>query len=253
MKSGMNRPVHLKYLDAVRGLLEHFEQTQQNAVSSAAEHVSRALTGGGVVRCAGMGHGVDGDFINRAGGLAAVQPFKFDFSLNEPLPECLRNRPQEQPFDREIETVRFAVRASHLKRGDVVLIGSVSGRNRAPVELALCCRERGVVVIGFTSLAYTARVTPLHPSGKKLADASDVVVDIGVPYGDAAVEIPGIPEKMLPLSGVAMTIAGWMIWGAVMEKMAASGNPPTVFISINREDGKAFYDTSVAQYNRRGY
>ncbi len=249
----MSRPVALRYLDAVRQLLDHFEQTQLNAISQAAGHVVNALTNGGVVRCAGMGHGVDGDFINRAGGLAAVQPFKFDFSMNEPFPECLKNRPHDPPFERDLETVRFAVRASRLKRGDVVLIGSVSGRNRVPVELAMCCRQRNVIVIAFTSLAYTARVSALHPEGRKLADVADVVVDIGVPYGDAAVEIPGISEKMIPLSGVAMTVAGWMIWGSVMEKMAAAGNPPTVFISINREDGKAFYDASVAQYNRRGY
>jgi uncharacterized phosphosugar-binding protein len=82
---------------------------------------------------------------------------------------------------------------------------------------------------------------------------ADVVIDNGAPYGDAAVAVPGYEEKMLPVSGVAMIVAGWMIWGRVMEQMAAAGTPPSVYISINREEGRAWHDRSQAEYHRRGY
>lgn len=243
----------VSYLDAVRGILDHLEHSQLPAVDRAADLVVHALTHGGAVFCAAVGHGNEQDFLNRAGGLAALQPFQFAFTLNDPVAECLRNRPRPEPVESDLERVRMAVRAGNLRPGDVLLVGSVSGRNRTPVELALACRDAGVKVVGLTSLAYTGQVESLHPSGRKLCEVVDVVIDNGAPYGDAAVAIPGYEIKLLPVSGVAMTVIGWMIWGRVMEKMAAAGTPASVFMSINGEGGKEFYDRSRAEYNRKGY
>lgn len=243
----------IRYLDAVRGVLDHLQGTQLPAVERAAELVAQALVSRGAVFCAGIGHGNEHDFMNRAGGLAAVQPFAFQFSTNDPVPDCLRDRPRPEPVERDLESVRLAVRASNLRAGDVLLVGSVSGRNRQPIELALACREIGVKVVALTSLAYTAGVESRHPSGKKLCEVADVVIDNGAPYGDAAVDVPGFGIKLLPVSGVAMTVCGWMVWGRVMEKMAAAGTPPTVYMSVNREGGQEHYDRSRAEYQRRGY
>ncbi len=153
----------------------------------------------------------------------------------------------------DLETVRFALRASELRAGDVLVLGSVSGRNRGPVELAMAAREAGARVIGITSLDYTAQVQSAHPSGKKLCDVVDVVIDNGAPYGDAAVDIDGFDFKLLPVSGVGATVAGWMLWGRVMEKMAEAGDPPSVYISVNREGGQQHYEKTKADYNKRGY
>ncbi len=245
--------VPIQYLDAVRGILTHLQETQLPAVESAADLVIAALKNKGAVFCHGIGHGSEGDFLNRAGGLAAPHLFSFGFTTNDVVADCLKTRPRPEPFERDLETVRFAVKASNLRAGDVVMLGSVSGRNRGPVELALACREMGVKVIGITAMRYTARVQSFHPSGKKLCDVSDVVIDNGAPYGDAAVDVPGYQDKMLPVSGVAAIVAGWMVWGRVMEKMAAAGTPPSTFISINRDDGKAYYDRNLAEFNRRGF
>lgn len=245
--------VTTKYINALRNILNHLEQTQLPAVEAAAGLVIEALTRRGAVFCHGIGHGVEGDFLNRAGGLAAPHLFSFGFTLNDVVAECLKERPRPEPFDRDLETIRFAVKAGNLRAGDVLVLGSVSGRNRGPVELALCARAMGVKIIAITSRLYTAKVTSLHPSGKKLCDVADVVIDNGAPYGDAAVEVPGYAEKMLPVSGVGAMAAGWMVWGRVMEKMAAAGVPPTTFISINRHDGKDHYDRNLAEFNRRGY
>ncbi|MHB9023221.1 MAG: sugar isomerase domain-containing protein [Armatimonadota bacterium] len=245
--------VPLQYTAAVRGILEHLETTQMPAIEQAADLVIAALTHGGAVFCSGIGHGNEGDFLNRAGGLAALQRFSFGCNITDPVAECLKDRPRQEPFDRERETVHFAVKASNLRTGDVLLLSSVSGKNKGPIELALACREQGVKTIGFTAMAYTAQVEPIHPSGKKLFEVVDVVIDIGAPYGDAVVDVPGYDYKALPISGVAMTVIGWMLWGRVMEKMAEAGTPPTVFMSINRAGGPEHYEQRVAEYQRRGY
>lgn len=242
-----------RYLDAVRDILAHLENTQLPAVEQAADLIVTALTHDGAVFCAEIGHSNQHDFLNRAGGLAAVHGFSFSCAIDDTVADSQRERPRSEPLDAGLERIRCAVRTSHLRPGDVMLIGSVSGKSVYPVELAMACRAMGVKVIGLTSLEYTARVDSLHPSGNKLCDVSDVVVDNGAPYGDAAVEIPGHDVKLLPVSGVSSLVIGWMIWERVIEKMTEAGTPPSVFISLNRPEGKEFYDRSKAEYNRRGY
>ena len=241
------------YLKAVREILDFYERTQGEAVERASDMVADSVLNGGTVHLAAIGHSNEADFLNRAGGPAFLQTLSFSYSINDPVADCLKNRPPPAPFDREIEFVRFALRAGNLRKGDVVAVGSVSGRNVRPVEIALACRELGIKVIGFTSLAYTAKVSSAHPSGKKLADVADVVIDNGAPYGDAAVPIPGYDFPLMPLSGVSMTVGGWLIWGRAMEKMAARGKPASVFMSINRAEGQAVYDKSRDRYQKLGY
>jgi len=245
--------IPISYLNAVRGILDHLEQTQLDNVDRAADLIIEALTHGGAVFCAEIGHSNQHDFLNRAGGLAAVHAFSFNCNINDVVADCLKDRPRPESFERDLETVRFAVKAGNLRAGDVMMVGSVSGKSRYPVQLTLACHEIGVKVIGFTSLAYTARVQSQHPTGKKLVDVADVVIDNGAPFGDAAVQVPGIDVDVLPVSGVAMIVAGWMIFGRVMEKMAAAGNPPSVYMSINREEGPAYYEASKKRYQERGY
>lgn len=245
--------VPVKYLNAIRGILDHLENTQLDNVEKAADIVIDSINNGGMIYTAAIGHSNEADFLNRAGGLAVVQAFSYGFNVNTAVPKCKQNRERSEPFEQDLETVRFALKAGNVRAGDVMVIGSVSGKSRYPVELAIACRDMGVKVIGFTSLEYTANVESTHPSGKKLCDVCDIVLDNGAPYGDAAVEIPGMDNKMLPVSGASMVVSGWLIWGRVMEKMSEAGNAPTTFISINGRGGKEFYDNAIAQYNERGY
>ena len=241
-----------KYLTQVRGILNHLEQTQLPALEQAAELIVQALTHQGLVYCSELGHGIQGDFLNRAGGLAVIQPFNYTVNVTSPIPRCYQNRPRSNTWEQDLETVRFAVQSSNLRPGDVMLVSSVSGKNRVPVELALTCRAQGIRVNGFTSLAYTQTVAALHPSGKRLCEVVDVVIDIGAPVGDAAVEVPGYDIKLMPVSGVAMDVAGWMMMGRVMEIMAGREHPLTVFASVNPAGGEERYRQSKEQYETRG-
>jgi uncharacterized phosphosugar-binding protein len=242
-----------RYLDAVRGILTYLEQTEMPAIDQAADLIVHALTHQRGVYCAEIGHGIQGDFIGRAGGLAAVQAFSLSSMTKDPVASAPQDRSHPESTSRDLEEIRLAVGTSNLRAADVMLIGSVSGRNRRPVELALACHEKGVKTIGLTALAYTRQITSAHPSGRKLCDVVDAVVDIGAPYGDAAVEIPGYELKVLPVSGVASAVVGHLIFGSVMEKMAQLGTPATVLMSVNREGGADFYQKAIEQYKTRGY
>ena len=71
------------------------------------------------------------------------------------------------------------------------IIASNSGVNGSIVGLALKAKETGHKLIAVTSLEHTKRVTPKHPSGKRLYEVADVVVDNRAPFGDSTLEFPG--------------------------------------------------------------
>ncbi len=75
--------------------------------------------------------------------------------------------------------------------GDVFLIASNSGVNGSIVGFAEQVKLHGHPLIAVTSIEHTMRVEPKHPSGQRLRDFADVVIDNLAPYGDATLELPG--------------------------------------------------------------
>ena len=140
-----------------------------------------------------------------------------------------------------------------MRRGDCLVVGSVSGRSGAPISLAIAAGEIGVTVIGITSLEYSSRIQSTHSSGRRLMDVCDIVVDNCVPYGDAGMEIEGLPEKAIPMSGVATIVVCWMIHAQIIEKLLQQGLQPSFYISANRPDGPEFNENMRKQFNRQGY
>jgi uncharacterized phosphosugar-binding protein len=241
------------YAEAVRAITRRIEETQMANIGAAAEAITNALSSGGAFWVHRIGHGGELELHHRAGGLLATNIFSFNCAVSSPIAECLRGRPRPEPVEPVIEQVRLAVRLSELRAGDALMVASVSGRTLQTVELALAARALGVTVIGLTSLEYTAQVESDHPSGQKLCDAAGIVIDNCAPFGDACLEAPGYEHRVLPISGVAMTVIGWMICADVIERMSARGTPPHVYMSVNRPGGREYNQQAEREYNQRGY
>ncbi len=242
-----------KYAEAVHDIVTRIATTQMDNIQRAAGAVADSLAGGGAFWLHGIGHGGEQELAGRAGGLLAARIFSFSFNVSSPIAECLKDRPRPSPLEPDLQAIRLAVNSSQMRSGDVLMLASVSGRNRAPVELALAARDIGVTVIGLTSLEYTAQVTSLHPSGKKLCDVADIVIDNCAPFGDACIAVEGYEHKALPISGIAHITIGWMICAEVIEKMQAMGKPPHVYMSVNRPGGAEYNEQALKEYNETGY
>jgi len=243
----------MDYLRTVRALMDELESRSAKQTDAAAEAVVAALTAGNEFYVSSLGHGNDGDLLYRAGGLVAAQAFNFSLNVNDRTGSIERERPREEPLDAGLEAARLAVRSSHMRRGDCLVVGSVSGRSGAPISLAIAAGEIGVTVIGITSLEYSSRIQSTHSSGRRLMDVCDIVVDNCVPYGDAGMEIEGLPEKAIPMSGVATIVVCWMIHAQIIEKLLQQGLQPSFYISANRPDGPEFNENMRKQFNRQGY
>lgn len=164
----------------------------------------------------------------RTGGLAVINPvFHPSLTLNA-RPVTLTSTAERTPgLGREI------FEQNGIKQGDLLIIHSASGRNSVPVDMALRAKESGVATVCITNLTYSSSVSSRHPSGKRLFEVCDTVIDNKGEIGDVSVEVPGLPEKMGPTStAVGAAIINALVIEAV-ETMIADGFVPPVFMSAN--------------------
>lgn len=201
------------------------EPERKEALDQAARWVAECIAGGHVVHLFGSGHSASlaREMVGRAGGLAAMSFI-------------------EDPLGGEAERLEgyaavLIQRYLPMEPGDLLIVLSTSGRNPLPIEIALSAQKVGLRVIAVTSLEYSRSVTSLHSSGKRLFEIADLVLDLGAPKGDALVEVPGVPEKVGPVSTV---LGATLLHSLVLEataKLAEMGVDPPILVSDNLDGG----------------
>jgi uncharacterized phosphosugar-binding protein len=219
------------YMGAVRAIQDKVAQTQGEAISRAAEAVVRTLRADGMIYIFGTGHShmmaEEGQF--RAGGLAAVCPIlAAGLMLHE-------SAVASGKLERLVGVGRVVLNRYQLAPKDVLIVFSNSGVNAAPVEVAMEAKGKGLTVIAVVSQRYAAQA-PLSALGKSLAEVADIVIDNGLPPGDALVEMGTNGMRIGPGS----TVVGAFIMNALLVeaawRLAAAGEPIPAYISANMPD-----------------
>jgi uncharacterized phosphosugar-binding protein len=236
------------YFESALRVLKEVSETSSDSIRQAAGLMVEAVVSDHGLFSFGASHSfmLTEEMVYRTGGLMLVNPI-YPHGMNLLVrPTTLTSQLERLPGLGAV-----LLKNSPAKAGDVLLIASVSGRNAVAIDMALAAREAGIAIIGITSLAYTSAVKSRHPSGKKLADLCDVVIDNGAPYGDAAVTIKGLTQKIGPLSsltGIAIVNA---LVAEVVAQLAARGTVPPVFISANVDGGDEFNARQLAANRHR--
>ena len=137
--------------------------------------------------------------------------------------------------------------------GDIVMLGSVSGYNYFPVDLALKTREMGCLTVALTSVEYSSRLTSRHPSGKRLFEACEHVLDNCTNYGDTLVPVEELGQAICPASGVSASYIMWALQSTVVEKLLAMGKKPGVYISNHMPGAAQINQCGLDQYEKKGY
>lgn len=244
-----------QYLDAIQRITSEVGDDLPQ-LAALGDQIAGRILDGGVFYVYDNGHLLTSELFNRAGGLALMAPIQ----LTRPRfgSDAVRRGGESaagraDPVEEDLLLARLAVQHAGVRPGDVVLLGSVSGRSPLVVEMAREAARQGALTIALTALAYAQTLPPAHPSGQRLDEAVDVVLDTHTPVGDAEVDVPGLGEKVLPSSGVSAALVAWCLVGEVVEHLLARRIEPTVFRSINYPDGPERYRAAVARYRERGY
>lgn len=221
--------------EASRRLERLAADAESGALDAAVALMVDALDAGGVIQAFGTGHSeaFAMEIAGRAGGLIPTNKFALrDIVLHgERELDVLTGSLEREPWvvDELMATVPVG-------EGDVFLIASNSGVNGSIVGTALWAQERGHKVIAVTSLEHTTRVQPKHPSGKRLSEVADVVIDNLAPYGDATLEIgDGIAAGAI--SSITAAFIAQLLTLGVARTIADRGDTPPMYISANIPGG----------------
>lgn len=222
------------YITILQETIQKAWYEQKDIIGEAAEAVKTALTEKHSVFIFGCSHAgiLAEEVFYRTGGLAVINPIFFPGFMLNTRPITMTSQ-----LERLDGLGKILVKENRLKEGDVLIIHSVSGRNNVPVEMAEEAKALGVKTIAVTNIAYSSAVTSRHPSGKRLFEVCDIVIDNKGCVGDAAVTLEGLPEKIGPTS----TACGAALINALVietvGKMLEEGKIPPVFLSANLDGG----------------
>jgi len=211
------------YYERSGRLLERAREANRPVIAQLSPIIGQSIARGGVVHTFGSGHSelISREIIGRAGGLVCVT------GVIDPTGGFVENLPGygerlAARYDRQYQLIA----------GETVIVISNSGKNASPVDVALYAKAKGLTVAALTCLAMSRATPSQHPSGKRLFEVADHVLDNGGVPGDAIVEVgDGIsagPTSTL----IGCSVLNWLML-SVVEWLGSNGHPPPILRSQN--------------------
>ncbi|MFF0324045.1 sugar isomerase domain-containing protein [Nonomuraea angiospora] len=219
--------------DLVRAIPEDPE------IVRAAGLFTKAVRGGGVIQAFGSGHSeaVAMEIAGRAGGLVPTSKLALrDLVLYGDAP---RSELDRYDLERDPSVARAILDLAPVHPGDLFVIISNSGVNGVVVELATLVKQRGHDLIAITSRAHGEAVASRHPSGRKLIDLADVVLDNRAPYGDAVLALPDGGASVGAVSTITSALLAQLVVAQTVRNLLEAGEVPPVYLSANVPEGDA--------------
>lgn len=235
------------YHEAVIRVLSEIQRTQAEALDKAADLICASLVADGVVHVFGSGHSqlVAEETFHRAGGLVPVN------LMAEPFLSPLTPPRKSGQLERLSGIAAILLDYHEPRPSEVLVVISNAGINPVPIELALGAKERRLTVISITSLRHAQAVASRHPSGKRLFEVADLVIDNCGEPGDSVISYPELSEKVGPTSLVAGAFIVNSIVCGIVERFIAKGLVPPVYLSANLPGGNEHNRRLEAKYKGR--
>ncbi|MBQ6559813.1 MAG: SIS domain-containing protein [Erysipelotrichaceae bacterium] len=227
-----------EYGDKILEVMKLAEEKNKDTIKELAEKMAENIENDKMIHTFGTGHShmLGIELFARAGGLGNV-----DAMLD---PDTLTSfGAQRSGAMEKTSGVSDVIYDSYnIEKGDMMIITSNSGRNAMPIEMAMRCQKEGVYVVAMTNLDQSMHTTSRHPSGKKLYECADCVIDTCVPAGDASMDIGGI--KTGPASSIVSMFLINTVVSEAIKIVLSHGKRPYVFQSQNVDgyDNDAIYE-----------
>lgn len=238
-----------RFLDAAIDLLQRIRDEEAESVAAAGTLLADTVADGGRLFAFGAGHSslAAQDLVYRAGGLALMNLLAVPGVVGvDVMPATLGSA-----LERVDGLAGVVLDASPLRAGDALIVVSLSGRNALPVEMAMKARDRGVKVIGVTSVAYAAQTTSRHSSGTFLKDHCDLVLDSRIAVGDAELALDNVPAPFAPASTVVTSALLQAVVATAAATLADRGIEPPLLRSGNVDGGHEWNARIMEQYADR--
>ncbi|WP_030898163.1 SIS domain-containing protein [Streptomyces sp. NRRL F-5126] len=234
-----------RFIGAAIGLLERLRDEEGASIAAAGAAIADAVAAGRRLFAFGAGHSslAAQDVVYRAGGLALMN------LLSVPGMTGIDVRPATlgSALERVEGLATTVLDSSPAAAGDVLVVVSLSGRNVLPVEMAAHARERGLTVIGVTSVTYATETTSRSATGTFLKDHCDIVLDSKIAVGDAELTAEGVTAPFAPASTVVTSALMQAVMATAAETLAARGIEPPLLRSGNIDGGTDWNRQIIAE------
>lgn len=225
------------FADEVRHRLDAIDRSAASGgLGSAIEILSSSLRRGGVIHAFGTGHSeaFAMEIAGRAGGFIPTHQISLrDLVLLGSRELAEMGRPE---FERDHTVADELFDLYDIRAEDAFIIASNSGANGSTVGLALRAKAEGLPVIAVTSLEHSGAVVSKHPSGRRLFEVADVVIDNLAPFGDATIDVADGLRAGAVSSITAAYIAQLLTLGTA-DRLRLDAELPPMYISANIPGG----------------
>ncbi|HEY3290493.1 MAG TPA: sugar isomerase domain-containing protein, partial [Anaerolineae bacterium] len=197
------------------------------------------------------------EFIGRTGGMIALNPIRINLDVHHQAQLPAFRAVQNSPFDytayrKGDVPIDFILDKCRIVPGDIMMIHSVSGSRGMPISLAIGAKARGAIVLAITSLTYSKSLEPVHPSGKRLYEVADLVIDDCGPVGDTLLKVDGMDEEICASSGLSFVYIMWALEAEICEHLTRRGVTPHVYRNANLPGAQQVNEQIVQAYAKEG-
>ncbi len=235
------------YLTKLCDMLRSIEKDESAQLDKAAESSYASIKNGGLIHVFSTGHShmIVEEMFYRTGGLIPINPILSDELMLHT--GAITSTKMERVSGKAAEILKN----EDLRRGDTIIISSNTGINTVPIEAALYAKEKGLTVIAVTSKKISETLTSRSPSGKRLFEVSDIVIDNHSPKGDGLLVIPDTNK----ITGGASTFASLFIAQRIVLKIEnlflKNGEMPPILLSANLPGGDEYNEEAIKAYKDR--
>ncbi|MHA7176471.1 sugar isomerase domain-containing protein [Arthrobacter sp. Sr24] len=219
-------------------------------VAEAAAAMAETLSKGGVIQAFGTGHSeaFAMEIAGRAGGLIPTSKIALrDLVLHGNRDVSALDSLEGSALERDTGVAEELFKLSLVDPRDIFLIASNSGVNGSIVGLAIAAKERGHTVIAVTSLEHSNAVETKHPSGMRLSEIADIVIDNRAPFGDTTLEVSG-GGGVGAVSSITAAYIAQLLTIETVQCLVRAGKKPPIYISANIPGGDEHNTALVGQY-----
>lgn len=229
--------MNFEYGDKIIEVIRYAEEKNKDVIKALAEKFAENIENDKIIHTFGTGHShmLGIELFARAGGLGNVD------AMLDPDTLTAFGAERSGAMEKTSGVADVIYDSYNIEPGDIMIITSNSGRNAMPIEMAMRCKKEGVYVVALTNLEQSRSQTSRHPSGKRLFEVADCVLDSCVPMADATMDLDGI--KTGPASSIVTMFLVNTIATEAMKIVLSHGKRPYVFQSQNVDgfDNNAIY------------
>lgn len=240
------------FMDETFKVIDEIVDKELNNIDEAAKICADAIAKGGVIQVFGSGHsvGFGMELFGRAGSLVPVHTIITADFVVKGMYSLEEFKDMDNIFERRPNIADKFYDLYEINEEDVFIIISNSGINGLVIDLANTAKSKNHKVIVVTSLKHTNAEDSRHPSGKKLKDFGDVVIDNCGPRGDAILDLDE-GGKIGSVSAISGIMIAQSLAVSIVDKLEKANVEVPILKFEDSIEAKEFNEKLLEKYKGR--